>query len=248
MNGCTMHTHIDRHFVGTISPRAERAMRAHVAACDACRDLYQRHLLLVRLDPEALPAEERIARGLGLRAGRDRAALGVGLAVAMAAAFVLLVRTHAGSGAFTSRGTGTLAAPEPHVFVYDVRPGMPPTPAGDALRIGDELAFSYENTSAKARLLVFGIDEHGHVYWFHPAWTRDIDDPVAVPIKTDGERHELPEAIRQPFDGARLEIRSVFVDEPVSVRRVEALLRQKPHGPLPIPGAIEKSKILTVTP
>jgi hypothetical protein len=202
-----------------------------------------------------LPPEERVARGLGLRAGSSPSALGelraigsVGLLAAAVAAFVLLVRAHTASDGFTSRGTGAFAPPAPQVFVYDVRQGASPTPAGDALQAGDELAFAYENPSAKRRLLVFGVDEHGRVYWFHPAWTRDTDDPVAVPIETDGARHELPEAIRQPFDGARLEIRSVFVDEPVSVRRVEALLQQNPHGPLPIPGAIETSRTLRVTP
>ncbi len=247
MNGCTMRIHIDRHFAGTISPRAERAMRAHLPGCDSCRDFYRRHMLLARIDPRALPFEERIARGLGLRAGRRTTALGAGL-VAAAAAVVLLLRLHAGSDGFTSRGTGAFASPAPHVFVYEVHQGSRPAPAGDALRLGDELAFAYENASAKPRLLVFGVDEHGHVYWFHPAWTRDTDDPVAIPVETDGERHELPEAIRQPFDGTRLEIRSVFVDEPVSVRRVEALLQQNPRGPLPIPGAIETSRTLTVTP
>jgi hypothetical protein len=248
MNGCTMRIHIDRHFAGTISPRAERAMRAHLPGCDSCRDFYHRHVLLARLVPHALPPEERLARGLGLRTDRRPAALGAGLVVAAAAAFVLLLRAHAGSDGFTSRGTGAFASPAPHVFVYDVPEGMRPTPAGDALRLGDELAFAYENASGKSRLLIFGVDEHGHVYWFHPAWTRETDDPVAIPVETDAERHELPEAIRQPFDGTRLEIRSVFVDEPVSVRRVEALLQQNPHGPLPIPGAIETSKTIAVMP
>jgi hypothetical protein len=116
------------------------------------------------------------------------------------------------------------------------------------LRRGDELAFAYENANAKRRLLVFGIDELGHVYWFHPAWTHESDDPVAIPIETDGGRHEIPEAIRHRFDGTHLEIRSVFVDDPVSVHQVEALLQKNPHGPLPIPGAVETSLALTVVP
>ncbi len=249
MNGCTMRAHVDSHFAGTISPNAERAMREHLASCDSCRGVYQRHLLLARLDPEALPSEERIARGLGLRRGRGVAATRVGLMVAAAAVLALLVRAHAGADGFTSRGgIVTFAGPTSRVLVYDIREGMAPAPAESALRAGDELAFAYENGAAKRRLLVFGTDERGHVYWFHPAWTNDADNPVAIPIETDGARHELPEAIRQRFDGAHLEIRSVFVDDPVSVRQVEALLRDHPRGALPIPGAVETSVVLAVTP
>lgn len=168
-------------------------------------------------------------------------------AAAVAAAFFL--RIHSGAGEFSSRGNvGTLAAPSSRVFVYEVSPDGPPALAGNALRRDDELAFAYQNGAAKRRLVVFGVDEHGHVYWFHPAWTSESDDPVAIPIEADDRRHELPEAIRHRFDGTQLEIRSVFLDEPISVRQVEALLRQNPRGPLPIPGALETSLTVTVAP
>jgi hypothetical protein len=54
--------------------------------------------------------------------------------------------------------------------------------------------------------------------------------------------------VLQRVDGGRLEIRSVFVDDPVSVRQIEALLRDNPHGPLPLPGAVETSLTLSVLP
>jgi hypothetical protein len=245
-----MRTHVERHFAGTISPDAERAMRQHVPTCDMCRDLYRRHLLLGRLDPQAIPAEERIARGLGLRTAPSVVGRRMSL-IAAAAAAAALVAWHVHPGAavgFRERGHVEAPAPASRVIVFDVPRGSPPVPAGDAIRNGDELAFAYENGAAKARLVVFGVDEHGHVYWFHPAWTREADDPVAVSIATDDGRHELPEAIRQRFDGRRLEIRSVFVDEPVSVRTIETLLRENPRGPLPIAGALESSRTLTVLP
>jgi hypothetical protein len=249
MNGCSMHTQVDRHFAGTISPDAEHAMRAHIPACDSCRDLYRRHLLLARLDPKALRSDERIARGLGLRTGPKVVAMRLGLMTAAAAAAALLLRVHPGASGFSARGN--VEAPPPpasRVLVYDVRRGLPPAPAGDVLQNGDELAFAYENGAAKRRLAVFGVDEHGHVYWFHPAWTREADDPAAIPIESDDKRHELPEAVLQRFDGRHLEIRSVFVDEPVTVRQIEALLRQNPRGVLPLAGAVETSLTLEVTP
>jgi hypothetical protein len=249
MKGCTQSALVDQHFAGTIAPDRERAMREHLGTCPSCRDLYRRRLLLARLDPQALPSEERIARGLGLRSGRGAGVVRLGIVIAAAAAIALLVRAHPGMDGFTARGGGspTPGGPASRVFVYDVRDGMAPALAESTVRTGDELAFSYENGGARRRLLVFGVDEHQHVYWFHPAWTSNEDDPVAIPIEQDAERHELPEAIRQHLDGGRLQIRSVFVDDPLSVRQIEALLRQSPSGPLPIPGAIETSLVLVVT-
>jgi|CZKU01.1.fsa_nt_gi hypothetical protein len=249
MNDCTMRVQVDRHFAGTISPEAERSMREHVPACDSCRDLYRRHLLLGRLDPKALSPDERIARGLGLRTRPKVVAMRLGVVTAAAAAAALLLRVHPAADGFSSRGNiGALSPRACRVFVYDVHSGSPPAPAGSVLQNGDELAFAYENGAAKRRLAVFGVDEHAHVYWFHPAWTREADDPVAIPIELDDKRHELPEAVLQRFDGERLEIRSVFVDEPISVRQIEALVRRNPQGALPLPGAVETSLTLAVTP
>jgi hypothetical protein len=249
MNGCTMRFQIDRHFAGTISPDAERAMRDHLPTCNSCEDLYRRHLLLARLDPKALLSDERIARGLGLRTGRKVVAMSLGLATAAAAAAVLLLHAHPAMNGFSPRGNIEALSPRAsRVFVYDVRRGSPPVPVGDSVRAGDELAFAYENGAAKHRLAVFGVDEHGHVYWFHPAWTREADDPVAIPIEIDDERHELPEAVLQRLDGERLRIRSVFVDDPISVRQIEAFVRRDREGPLPLPGAVETSLTLAVIP
>lgn len=188
MNSCLMRVQVDRHFSGTISPAAERAMREHLPTCNSCDDLYRRHLLLARLDPNALPSDERIARGLGLRTGPKVVAMSLGAATIATAAAILLLRVHPAAEGFSPRGN--IGAPSPRasrVFVYDVRPGSPPVPVGDVLRAGDELAFAYENGAAKRRLAVFGVDEHGHVYWFHPGWTREVDDPVAIPIETDDD-------------------------------------------------------------
>jgi hypothetical protein len=250
MNACTMRSKVDRHFAGTISPLAERAMREHLPTCTACRALYRHHLILARLDPQALSSEERIARGLGLRRpSRAGTVISIGAATAAAAAVALFVGSGSGMDGFSARGKGVSPErPLSRVFVYDVRPGAAPELAGDAVRIGDELAFSYQNGASKRRLMIFGVDEHSHVYWFHPSWTNEVDDPVAIPIEADDKRHELPEAIRHRFDGAHLEIRSVFVDDPMTVRQVEALLQRKPNGALPIPGAVEHSISLAVAP
>jgi MFS transporter, DHA1 family, tetracycline resistance protein len=62
---------VERHFAGTISQVEERSMRPHLPACESCRTYYERHLVLSRLDPDALAAEERLGRGLGIRCQFD---------------------------------------------------------------------------------------------------------------------------------------------------------------------------------
>jgi hypothetical protein len=248
---CPEQEKVDRHFGGAISPNNERAMREHLPLCAACHARYERWLLLSRLDPEALPPEVRIGRGLGLRSGaRVIRPLGIALAatlVAAAAAVLLWVHSGADSLAFTARG-GKAQGDVSRVFVYDVRPDKPAELASGTVARGDELAFAYENGAAKTRLMIFGVDEHRHVYWFYPAWVSETENPVAIPIERDALRHELPEAVRQKFDGAHLEIRSLFVDAPVTVAQVEAMIQVDPARPLPIPGAVETPTSFVVSP
>lgn len=249
MSVCSHRGHVDRHFEGTLSPADERAMREHLPACAACHAHYERWLLFSKLDPAALPAERRIARGLGLerRSLSRLVPLGAVTVLAAAAALALWARAGSDTSGFVARGPA-LGAPTSRVFVYDVRPGAPPALAEGTVGRRDELAFAYENVAAKNRLMIFGVDEHRHVYWFYPAWTSAAEDPVAIAIESDGRRHELPEAVRQDFDGKQLAIRALFLDAPVSVRSVEALVRQHPSGSLPIPGAVETSTDFAVSP
>jgi hypothetical protein len=102
--------------------------------------------------------------------------------------------------------------------------------------------------------MIFGLDDRKNVYWFYPAWTNPADDPVAIPIETDGERHELPDAVRQPMSG-RVEIHALFVDEPLSVKDVESSLRGDAakslgRGPAGVlgPNPIESTAVFTVGP
>ena len=98
--------------------------------------------------------------------------------------------------------------------------------------------------------MIFGVDEHGHVYWFHPAWTKETDQPTAIAIDTDGKRHELREAIAHSFDGTRLEVHGLFVDRPVTGREVDAVIgkRAAPLGALAIAGAVDHVVTMTVAP
>ena len=270
MSVCTERALIARHFEAALSPREEREMREHLSACADCRKVYERQLLFARLDPNAMSAEDRIGRGLGLPPSQDRPAnqvqrrslfsglrsaplaMSFAAIVAMAAAVFLFVRAPGRAtddDGFTARRANPHPAPvTSRIFVYDVHAEPRPLRSGDSFARGDELALAYQNGLAKTRLMVFGVDEHHHVYWFYPAWTHESDDPVAVPIATDAARHELPDAVHHAFDGNSLEVHALFVDAPISVKQVEALVAKHATGSLPIPGSVESTTSFTLSP
>src|SRR4051812_758680 len=96
---------IDAHFAGRLAPRAERAMRERLPVCVPCRTRYERHLRLAAIDPRALPAEERLARGLGFRRDSTPARALVLPALALGAlALVWALSGRATSSQFAARG------------------------------------------------------------------------------------------------------------------------------------------------
>jgi hypothetical protein len=252
MSCAAIRTCIDRHFDGAIDPASERALRDHLRTCQACGGYYDRHLVLARLDPAVPGIEERIARGLGL--GRRpvprtwAAALALGISGVVAA--LLLVRP-AGQGAepagFQARGrieatarpagldagqaVDGRAAGEPELQIYRVTSGRPRALlcAGErcgAIAGSDELAFAYGNAPGYAHLSIFGRDEHGHIYWFHPGWSDAAGDPVALAILPGGQTRELPESVAHRYDGRELTVHALFARRPLSARTTERLLAQ----------------------
>jgi hypothetical protein len=253
---CQLRGLVDDHFAGRIDPTAERRMREHLPGCVACREHYERHLLLAGLDPEARSPEERLARGLGLAAPRPRRTrrwLAAATAAAAAAAvlvLVLLVVQPPGEGSgdsgFQPRGGGEVRQPPVELLVYRLRRGKEPELVKEEGTIsrGDELAFAYRNDSDKKRLLVFGVDEHRNVYWFHPAWRDPGQNPTAIAIQFDGKLHELKEAVGHDYRGGRLSIHALFVDRALTVREVETLLGR--GGASSIEGALQDTRVLTI--
>jgi hypothetical protein len=113
------------------------------------------------------------------------------------------------------------------------------------LKRDDELAFSYDNASHKPYVMIFGVDEGGRVYWFYPAWTDESENPMAV--KTDPNRisQQLPEAIKHRYAGSRLTVHGLFLDQPLTVRDVEAALRD--HRLAGMQGALDQTTTFEVT-
>ncbi len=224
---CPFTALVARHFAGRIAPEEERRLREHLAGCAACREQYQRHLTLARLDPAALSPRERLAVGLGLApAPRSLTRpLWATLGAAAAALLVFILWPRVGPGpesGFSARG----GAPEEaaRLFAYRIVPGGPPAPLDKTMRAGDELAFAYQNQAGFRRLLVFGIDAARRVVWYHPAWSDAQADPGAVPILASAGVHELPEAVRHDLAPGPLVLIGLFLNQDLSVREAERVL------------------------
>jgi hypothetical protein len=219
---------IDGHFGGGAGARDERRMREHLDGCARCVRYYERHLLLGELDPRARPADERLARGLGLRPARRRWAPFAGLALAAAAACALLL-VPARPGEFTPRGHA--AASE--LYVYRVQKGARAQrlAAGERIAARDELAFAYTNPERFERLMVFAVDDHGHVYWYYPAWTDAAATPSAIAIAPTAQLTELGEAVAHTFDDRGIELYALFTHAPLDVKTVEAALARHAFAP-----------------
>ena len=228
---------IERHFAGRISLADERHMREHVGGCPECRAYYDRHLLLAEMDRgRAVSPEDRIAVGLGLAKSRH-SALGPllgGLAVATAAAIVAIAAPSIWPrhDEFASRGA-VHTAPEGELYVYRIGSGGSPERAdGTRMHQRDELAFAYTNRAGWPYLLVFGVDEHRHVYWYHPAWQNADETPRAVSIQSGSVGHELPDATSHDLDGAELHVFGLFIRTALTVRDVEERLKTRAAGSL----------------
>ncbi|WP_224246362.1 hypothetical protein [Hyalangium gracile] len=244
---CPMRGRVDEHFARKLKPGGEHALREHLPGCRSCKSLYERHLLLRRLDPKAAADDQaRLGQGLGLvrppvPVTQGMAALAV---VALLVVGVVMTRPSSLSAeeqGFTARGGPTVSQPE-SLRAYRVRPGLAAEPVDSELRAGDELAFAYENPNGRKWLMIYAVDEHQHVYWFHPSWSDPDSNPAAVQAFGGAALHELPEAISHDFDGQRLVLHSVLSDERLTVQQAEALMKgQSPEQPLSLKGAEQSS-------
>lgn len=230
MTTCTERDLIDAHFGGDVTVSDERCMRAHITDCAFCKAHYRKRQIFASLDPEAPSLEERLARGLGLanrerKRGLDKLPLPALTSILAVAAVLFFVVRSPNDDGFRSRGSVAMADTST-ISVYRVS-DRTLLSATNTLNQDDELAFSYDNASRKPYLMIFGVDEDGRVYWFYPAWTDESENPMAV--KTDPGRvlEQLPEAIKHPFAGSHLTVHGLFLDNPLTVRDVEAALRDK---------------------
>lgn len=256
---CPLLGLVDAHFAGHIRPAQEQRMRQHLPDCPACHRRYERQLLLAELDPSAPDAKTRLAQGLGLRLSRPSLGLSsfrlpaAGMALATAAALFLVLLLPQGPSVtedgFTARGgAGAPTEATAPLLVYRLTQDGGSEPLTQAMAARDELAFAYLNPEGRPFLMVFGVDEHGHVFWYHPSWSDAAANPSAVPVAPSADMVELPEAISQNLDGQELTLHAVFMDAPWTVRQMEEQLAQGPDALSRLPGATVSSQRVEVRP
>jgi len=219
--------------------------------CKDCHEYYERKLLLANLDPKSMDSRTRLARGLGV-SNRPYLLKSLALAAVASMALILAVIWYGSTGpaeddGFASRGENGSGEVN-RLWIYRVPPGEPSVLAEGEVGADDELAFAYENAEGKQYLLVFGIDEHRNVYWYHPGWKVSTEDPRAISVSKEQGVHELPEAIRHTLKGDKLQIFGIFTDRPLTVRQVEDVVRQKGElsGSLATGGAVQVVQDLKV--
>ncbi len=251
---CAFVPRVHAHFDRGLSPEEDRALFSHLPTCVRCSSLYERHLVLASLDPEAVDAKARIQRGLprapASKRPRMRWVTPTAGALALAAALLLLLKPHhAPDDGFHPRGDASSIDASSRLSIYRVTAGAPPRSIDDRIAHTDELAFAYANPEGKRFLLVFATDENGKTYWYYPAWTRGDENPTAVPIEPSTALVELPAAITHSFEASRLRVHAVFSDVPLSVREVESRLEATPplSPTLGFPGTLETSRLLELS-
>jgi hypothetical protein len=229
---------ISLHFEGRGSRATERALRGHCADCPECRDYYERHLLLSELDPTGLGSKQRIGRGLGLsNAPRRQAALGATLLAAAAATVFWFAPHRTRDNEFAARGATPERGAALDIYLVQGDGSARPVPA--AIPANSELAFAYSSSGEQRYLMVFGVDEHGHVYWYHPEWSDPQADPAARSLSSQPGTFELPEAVTQPLDGRKLEVVGLFSKRELRVRAVEQVVNEALTQRQPLASALK---------
>lgn len=228
MSSCPVTPLVDLHFALRIRPADEARLREHLPSCADCRGRYERQLLLARLDPSAPSAQRRLGRALGIREPEESRLfsslprLVPGLALASAGLIALLLMSPGSSPEeeFQARGAPPAAA-EAALEVFELSSSGPPRRVEGKVRSGAELAFTYTNAAGHPYLLLYAVDEHGHVYWYAPTWTDPSSRPTALAVSHSHVEQELPLATAHRFDGRRLSLRAVFTKEAVDVVEAE---------------------------
>lgn len=228
---------IDAYFEGRGDGAKLAELTDHFADCDRCRGYFARRQLLASMDPKGLSAKDRIGQSLGFAPPTPKRSfaplMGLASALAAAALLVVVIPSENGTGpddGFAARGGAPLAEDAPPVDVFRITPSGP-RPAKDQISRGDELAFTYRNPTGRERLMIYGVDDTGAVYWYHPAWTDPGANPTAIAVASGNDVVELKEAIAHDLTGHTLKVYALFTDAPLTVREVEATVAQQGTHP-----------------
>ncbi len=198
----------------------------------------------------------------------SRARLAVAAARAIAAIVLITVRlplrdSRRPETAPAARGSAqdVAGAPAIHVFRSVSAHAAEPIGAGP-IRASDGLLFAYTNPDPQlTHLMIFAVGQTDTqaitVHWYYPAYRQLGENPEAVAILPGTTGMELGEEIRHPLRPGPVRIYALFLREPHRVLEIEALVQkaiEEPHRPvteetqLPLPGSVQSSLLVQVTP
>jgi len=266
---------VDDYFGGRLQLRAEDRMRARLGRCASCRARYRRHLIVEAAMPGGDErALDRLWRGIARAGGiaprtrsphPSRARLAFAAALAVAAIVVIAVRLPPRDPRRSdpvARGPLDVAGtPAIHVFRSVSAHAAEPISAGP-IRAGDGLLFAYTNPDPRlTHLMIFAVaptDSQGvAVHWYYPAYRQLGENPEAVAILPGTTGMELGEEIRHPLRPGPVRIYALFLREAHRVLEIESMIQKVIEEPrravteetqLPLPGSVQSSLLVEVTP
>lgn len=101
-------------------------------------------------------------------------------------------------------------------------------PLEQKMNVRDGLLFSYTNSGTQpfSHLAVFGVNDAGQVFWYHPAYLDVHTDPESIAIRPGVIQEPLNAVVRHEYSGDSLELYAVFSHRPLRVSELEAWLKQ----------------------
>ena len=163
----------------------------------------------------------------------------------------------------TARGSAADVAGAPAIHVFRSVSAHAAEPIGDRpIRAGDGLLFAYTNPDPQlTHLMIFAVaptdTQAVAVHWYYPAYRQLGENPEALAILPGTTGMELGEEIRHPLRPGPVRIYALFLREPHRVLEIESLIQkiiEEPGRPvteearLPLPGSVQSSLLVQVTP
>jgi hypothetical protein len=187
---------------------------------------------------------------------RWRSTAPLGFAVAAAAAAVVLPVVLAkraptpGPLQTEFRAKSAAANPDPRsrwiaLNAFRLSGNGPPEPLHGVLHVDDGLLFSYTNLGPApfSHLMVFGIDEQRHVYWYYPAFLDPRDNPTGITIEKGASRVALDEVVAHRYRAGRLTVFGLFSDRAFSVSDVERAVEHGTGGSAALEAALDGARV-----
>jgi hypothetical protein len=226
----------------------------HAAQCSRCvneRNRIRQHLADLASVPELPDADRFVGRVMAARCEEKAATknprrlflrmTSLHLVAAAATVFLtvgvttIIMHDRSPKETWSPRGSGNEAkvprrTVEAEVLVIRENQLLPLSE--QVLGPSDAFAVRYLNPTSQPRyLMAFAVDAAGDVHWLFPEYLDETTDPQSIPLPLTEREQLLPQVI-EPDDPAPgpMQVVTMTSQEPVTVKQVEAALRDAPAG------------------